>query len=208
MLTIWGRQTSSNVQKVLWAVGELGLPHRRIDAGLQFGVIDTPAYAAMNPNRLVPTIEDDGFVLWESNAIVRYLARRHADAAVPLLPGDPRAAADADRWMDWQMSRIAEPATTLFLGLTRTPPEQRDPVRIAAAQAQLGELYALLDRALGDRPFVAGDRLSMGDIPLGVQVHRWYRLRDRQPDLPRLDAWYRRLAERPAYQAAVIAQMP
>lgn len=208
MLTIWGRATSSNVQKVMWAIGELELPHRRIDAGLAFGVVDTPEYARMNPNRLVPTIEDDGFVLWESNAILRYLARRHAGAARPLLPADPRAAADADRWMDWQLSRVAQPATTVFIGLTRTRPEDRDPAAIAAAQRQLADLYAILDAALAERPFLAGDALSMGDIPLGVMIHRWYKLRDQQPALPHLDAWYRRLAERPAYQSAVMSQMP
>ena len=99
MLKIWGRRNSINVQKVLWCCGELGLPFDRVDAGLQFGVNNTPEYKALNPNGLVPTIDDDGYVRWESHAIVRYLARKHGTGT--LLPQDARAAADADRWMEW-----------------------------------------------------------------------------------------------------------
>src|ERR1700754_387072 len=129
MLKIWGRNTSSNVQKAMWAVGELKLPHERIDVGGAFGKNDEPAYLAMNPNGLVPTLEeDDGFLLWESNSVVRYLASKFG--AGTLEPADLRERASASRWMDWQLSVVGPAIHGLFWGLIRTPPEKRDPAHI------------------------------------------------------------------------------
>lgn len=202
MLKVWGRTTSSNVQKVMWAIGELGIEHQRIDAGRSYGRLDTAEYGALNPNRRIPTIEDDGFVLWESNVIVRYLAARFG--AGTLWPDDLAARAIADQWMDWQQTTLHPDMRTIFWSLVRTPPQERDGAAIAAAVESLKEIWARLDRSLGDRPFVAGDRLTMGDVPLGVLCHRYHALGVERAALPRLEAWYERLTERPAFRAHVM----
>jgi glutathione S-transferase len=202
MLRIWGRTNSSNVQKVLWCCAELGLGHERIDAGRQFGVVDTPEYRRLNPNGLVPTIDDDGFVIWESNAIVRYLAGRYG--AGGLCPEDLQARAAADRWMDWQVTTIGPPVGVVFLGLVRTPPEQRDLPAIREAAATAGEIWRIFDADLADKDYAAGDALTMGDIPLGVMAYRWYQLDVERPELPTLRAWYERLAARPAFREHVM----
>jgi glutathione S-transferase len=145
MLKIWGRTNSVNVKKALWAAEELGLKYERVDAGLQFGVVDTPEYRKLNPNGLVPTIEDDGFVLWESNAIVRYLAAKYG--AGTLWPNDLRQRADADRWMDWAFS-FANAFRPVFWGLIRTPPEKRDLKAIEDGRKKTIELAAIADARL------------------------------------------------------------
>jgi glutathione S-transferase len=202
MLKIWGRVNSTNVKKVLWAVGELGLAHERIDAGGPFGVVGEPAYRAMNPNGKVPTIDDDGFVLWESNAIVRYLAAKHDTGG--LYPADLKVRADAERWMDWGTASFAGPFGQVFLPLVRFAPEKRDPAAIAAAAAECGKLLAIVDQALADKPFLAGDRLTVGDIPLGCAAYGYFNLPIERPSLPNVEAWYQRLTERPAYRDAVM----
>src|SRR5262245_50616582 len=131
MLKVWGRTNSSNVQKVMWAVGELRLTHERIDVGGEYGALDTDAYGKINPNRRIPTIDDDGFVLWESNVIVRYLAAKHG--AGTLWPEALTERAVADQWMDWQQTTLAPDMRTVFWGLVRTPPERRDATLIEAA---------------------------------------------------------------------------
>ncbi|MFM9859806.1 glutathione S-transferase [Pseudoxanthobacter sp. M-2] len=202
MLKIWGRVNSTNVKKVTWLVGELGIAHERIDAGGQFGVVGEPTYRAMNPNGKVPTIDDDGFVLWESNTIVRYLAAKHDTGG--LYPADLRARADAERWMDWTTASFAPPFTNVFLPLVRFPPEKRDPAAIAAAAADCGKLLAIVDEALAGRPFLGGDRLTVGDIPLGCAAYGYFNLPIERPSLPNVEAWYQRLTERKAYQDAVM----
>lgn len=202
MLKIWGRVNSTNVKKVMWVVGELGIAHERIDAGGKFGVVGEPEYRAMNPNGKVPTIEDDGFVLWESNAIVRYLAAKHDTGG--LYPADLKARADAERWMDWATASFAPPFTNVFLPLVRFPPEKRDPAAIAAAAAECGKLLAIVDQALAGRPFLGGDRLTVGDIPLGCAAYGYFNLPIERPSLPNVEAWYQRLTERKAYQDAVM----
>lgn len=197
MLTILGHAASSNVQKVLWCAGELGLPFERRDVGGAFGGNKTPEYLALNPNGLVPTIDDDGFILWESNAIVRYLAAKHG--AGSLYPTDLRVRADADRWMDWQQTTIASPLGVLFRALLRKPAENVAADALDAAREKASSAWGMLDRALGSRAYVAGDALTIGDIALGNAIHRWHRLPIERPDLPRLGAWYARLRERPAY---------
>jgi glutathione S-transferase len=201
MLTIYGRNNSSNVMKVVWAAEEIGVAYVRHDRGGAFGGLDTPEYRAMNPNQKIPTIDDDGFVLWESNAIVRYLGARYGAGGI--WPEDLRVRADADRWMDWQQTTVGPPMGVVFWQNARTPPEKRDPALIAQETEKAGAAWAILDDLLRNRPFVAGDKLTMGDIPAGVHVHRWFALPLKRPDLPALSAWYERLKARSAYRANV-----
>jgi len=202
MIRVWGRANSVNVQKVLWTLGELALPFERIDAGGAFGQVDKPDYRRLNPNGRVPTIEDDGFVLWESNVIVRYLAAKHG--AGRLAPSDGQAHALADQWMDWSLSVLLPIMTPLFWALVRTPPEQRDPAAIARHTQQLGEAMSILDRRLAQSAFVAGPSFSMGDIPVGALTYRWFALDIPRPELPALAEWYARLSERPSYRTTIM----
>jgi len=203
MLKIWGRVNSINVQKVMWLVAELNLPHQRTDAGLQYGTVNEDWYRAMNPNGRVPTIDDEGFILWESNAIVRYLATKHA--AGGLCPADARVRADADRWMDWCTTTIAPVMTPLFWGLIRTPAEKRDPAALEGHRKEMDKLAGVLDAQLADgRAHLCGESLTMGDIPLGCFIYRWYAMPIERAELPHLRAWYERLAARPAFRQHVM----
>ncbi|HYM31259.1 MAG TPA: glutathione S-transferase [Candidatus Cybelea sp.] len=205
MLKIWGRANSINVQKALWCADELGLAYERTDIGGPFGGNKEPAYLKLNPNGLVPTIEDDGFVLWESNTVVRYLSAKHGLGS--LCPADIRARADVERWMDWQLSTINPGMTQIFWGWIRTPPEKRDLAAMEAARVSLSELWARLDGHLRDRAFVGGGAFTMGDIPVGALAYRWFNLPIERPNLPALKAWYERLATRPAYAKNVMIKM-
>ena len=200
MLTIWGRVNSVNVKKALWAAEELGLRYERIDAGMQFGVNKTPEYLAMNPTALVPTIRDDGFVLWESHTIVRYLCAKHAMGT--LYPAGLQARADAERWMDWAFT-LQSGVRDAFWNLIRTPPEKRDLNAVEASRRKSAELLAILDKALSGRPYVSGDHLTMGDIPVGCEVQRWIRLPGERPSFPNVEAWFERLREREPFRKAV-----
>ena len=198
MLKIWGRTNSINVQKVLWCCGELNLKYERVDAGLQFGVNNTPEYKAMNPNGLVPTINDDGFVLWESQAIVRYLARKHGLGT--LCPSDPKACADADRWMDWNATTVWINLRPIFWNLVRTPPEKRDMALVNDSRNKLAASMAILDAHLANRKYVIGDAFTMGDIPLGTSVQRWFNLPIEREPYKNLEAYYKRLQGRAAFK--------
>lgn len=201
MLKIWGRASSSNVMKVLWLCEELGIPFERIDAGGAFGRTREPAYLAMNPNALVPTIEEpDGFTLWESNSILRYLARTHAPGHA-LYPEDFRLAADVDRWMDWQLSALNRPMTTVFFTYVRIPEADRDWPATHKARAEAEDLWHMLDDRLARHPFICGDALTLADIASGVYVHRWFAMPIERAPMPALRAWYDRLLERPGFQA-------
>jgi glutathione S-transferase len=200
MLRIWGRVNSVNVKKALWAIEELGLKYERIDAGMEHGVVKTPEYRKMNPNSLVPTIDDDGFVLWESHAIVRYLAAKHG--AGTLWPVDLKQRADSDRWMDWAYAFQAS-FRTVFWGLVRTPPEKRDMKAIEEARKRCGELLAIPDQYLANRPYFAGNSLTIGDIPLGCHVHLWMRLPIERPAHQNLQRWFDRLCTRAAFKKIV-----
>ncbi|HSA81303.1 MAG TPA: glutathione S-transferase [Geminicoccaceae bacterium] len=202
MLRIWGRTNSINVQKVMWTVGELGLAHERIDAGGAFGGLDTPEYGTLNPNRKVPTIDDDGAVLWESNACVRYLAARYG--AGSLWPEDVKRRGQSDLWMDWQQTTLLPDMTVVFWGLIRTPEAQRDLAAIKVAAERLGATWRVLDQHLATRRFVTGDSLTMGDIPVGAACYRYYGLPIARPQLPNLEEWYERLTERPAFREHVM----
>jgi glutathione S-transferase len=197
MLKIWGRRTSSNVQKVMWAVAELQLAHERIDLGGPFGGNREPAYQALNPNGLVPTLVDDDLVVWESNTIVRYLCARYGPGA--LEPADLKIRALASQWMDWQLSVVGPAISPAFWGLVRTPAQARDLAAISASQRKTSEALAIFDAALGRQPYAAGPAFSMGDIPLGVMVYRYYQLVPEPPKLPNLARWYGSIASRPAF---------
>jgi glutathione S-transferase len=198
MLRIWGRLSSVNVQKVVWCADELGLAYERNDAGGAFGVVQTPAYLKLNPNGLVPVIEDDGFVLYESNAIVRYLAARHAEGS--LWPRDLQLRADADRWMDWQATSYTPAMWGAFMQLVRTPPEKRDAAALEASREKTEKLAAILDRHLKGRDFVAADRFTPADIVVGCATHRWLNLTLLRTPRPEMERWYRSLKARPGAQ--------
>jgi glutathione S-transferase len=205
MLKIWGRNTSINVQKVMWAIGELGIPHERIDVGGAFGRTKEPFYLAMNPNSLVPTLqEDDGFTLWESNSIVRYLAGKHG--AGTLEPADPHERARASQWMDWMLTVCSPAIHPLFWGLIRTPPEQRDHKKIAEARVNVGNVLKMLDVQLGKTAYAAGNTFSMGDIPVGLITYRFRKLvPDRQEfGLDNLERWFLGLEQRKAFQEQIL----
>jgi glutathione S-transferase len=202
MLKLWGRINSINVQKVLWALDELEVPYERTDAGMQFGVVNEPFYRKLNPNGRVPTIEDDGFVLWESNAIVRYLSAKYG--AGTLWPNDPGQRADSDRWMDWATSTVAPAMTPVFWGLIRTPPEKRNMAAIEADAEKAAKAFQVLEQCLDGRDYVGGKSLTMGDIPLGAFMFRWYALELKRPKLARVEAYYQRLQQRPAYRKHVM----
>jgi glutathione S-transferase len=200
MLTIWGRLNSHNVKKVAWFAQEIGLPHVRHDVGGAFGM--DAAYLARNPNALIPTIEDDGLVLWESNAILRYLAARHAPGT-SFWPDDPVARAIGDRWMDWQFS-YADAQRDAFLHLVRRKPEDRDSAVIAASAQACGKAMMIVDNALAQTPWLSGGDFGLGDVPMGVYAHTFFTLDIERPHLPHLRGWYDRLRERPAYVETVM----
>jgi len=194
MLHIWGRLSSLNVRKVVWAAQEVGVPFQRTDAGLSYGVVKTPEYRTMNPNSEVPTIQDGELVLWESNVIVRYLCAKHANGT--LYPQDLPTRFDAERWMDWQQTTFNRFAATAFVQWFRTPAEKRDPNAIAQSVAATQPLLAVLDAHLAHRPYMAGDHFTMADIPLGCDVQRWLGLPEQHPALPNLRRWIAALLAR------------
>jgi glutathione S-transferase len=204
---VWGRNTSSNVMKVLWGLGELGLSFERIDVGGAFGRTDTAEYRAMNPTGLVPTLQEGDFSLWESNAILRYLGQVHA-AGSPLWPEQARARATIDHWMDAQQTLLNRPMSAVFWGLVRTQPDQRDLNAVAAAIEETARAWRMIDAKLSRHAFIAGADFSLCDIPWGVHAHRWFGM-DYQglvrPEMPALRAWYDRLCRRAAYQRHVVA---
>lgn len=201
MLKIWGRNTSSNVQKAMWALAELGVPCERIDVGGPFGKNNEAPYLAMNPNGVVPTLEeDDGYILWESNSIVRYLAAKHGK----LEPADLRIRANAQRWMDWQLSVANAAIFPVFWGLIRTPPEKRDPKSIDDGKAKCLAAAKIMDAQLAKTRFMAGDEFSYGDIPVGPFIYRYFRLVPDRPALPNLERWYKEISARPAFKTHVL----
>jgi glutathione S-transferase len=188
----------------MWAVEEIGLPHERIDIGGPFGKNREPAYLAMNPNGLVPTLEeDDGFLLWESNAIVRYLADKHR--ARMLEPAAPHTRARANAWMDWQLSVLGPAITPCFVGMVRTPPEKRDYAGIENSKKKTTEAFAILDDALARDAFVAGDAFSYGDIPSAVMANRYRQLVPDRPAFKNFERWFAAIAARPAFKNQVAA---
>ncbi|RYF64494.1 MAG: glutathione S-transferase [Comamonadaceae bacterium] len=196
MLRLWGRMSSINVRKVVWAVQELGISVQRTDAGGQFGIVREAHFLGLNPNGLVPLIEDEdtGAVLWESNTIVRYLCARHSMGELY-----PEALPDrfvAEQWMDWQQTTLNPAGRDAFIQWIRTPAAQRNDALIAASVAETEPLMALLDAHLARAPFMAGERFTMADIPVACEIHRWWGLPQERPARPHLERWYSAVSSR------------
>jgi glutathione S-transferase len=198
MLEVWGRKNSSNVIPVLWAVAELGLAHNRHNVGGSFGGLETDAYGAMNPNRTIPTINDDGFVLWESNAIVRHLCRQYG--AGSLWPEKATEVALADQWMEWSKANVMMNLIQVFFALVRSPAESRDAEKVRALVSAVTKTLRLLESHLAGQDFVVGNNLTMGDIPLGAAINKYFVMDIERPSLPNIEAWYARLSEREPYR--------
>lgn len=196
MLRIWGRITSINVQKVVWCADELGLQYERIDVGGAFGGTKTPEYLAMNPNSYVPTIEEDGFTLYESNAIVRYFAARDGEAR--LWPRDLRARADADRWMEWQSNTFTPAMRDAFWQLVRTPEAERDAAAIEKSRSASERLAVILDAQLARNEYLTPNGFTAADLVVGCSAHRWLNLPLQRPKLANLERWYGLIKSRPA----------
>lgn len=201
MLRVWGRKNSINVQKVMWCVGELGLEHERIDAGLQYGVVNEDSYRDLNPNALVPTLEDGDLTVWESHAVVRYLCATYSNG--DMWPEDPAARSVADRWMDWLYTHFFLPHRVVFWGLIRTPEADRDMDAIRNQIKEGGERLKVLDAQLEGKSFIAGEALTIGDVPMGCMAHRWFTMDIDRPSLPNVETWVARLRERPAFHEHV-----
>ena len=204
LLQIWGRISSINVKKVVWAAQELGLNFDRHEAGGVHGVVKTPAYVALNPNSQIPVMEDDDYVLWESNVITRYLCAKHSPGN--LYPSGLQERFDAERWMEWQQTTVNPASRNGFWHLIRLPADQRDPALIAQSNAAVELLMAILDAHLSSRSFMVGERFTMADIPLGCEVHRWFGLPQTRIKRPNIERWFTALAERPA--AKGVLDMP
>jgi glutathione S-transferase len=205
MLRIWGRATSSNVQKVLWCCDELRLAYDRIDAGREFGQVDGRSYRALNPNGLVPTLIDGDTVVWESNAIMRYLCNRYGGEH--LYPTDPAARAVVDQWLDWQLTTLAPAIGPVFWALIRPPAGGPDMAVVAKQVVKLGQVWTLLDAHLAHRPYVTGTALSIADLAMGNSARRWFAFDLERPDLPNLEAWFARLGERPGFRSHVMTRV-
>jgi glutathione S-transferase len=203
MITIWGRATSSNVQTVMWALAELGIAHERIDAGGPFGGLDTPEFAAMNPNRLVPVLRDEGEYIWESAAIVRYLGARYGSEQ--FWPTDPLNRAKLDQWSDWTKTTLV-PAflTNVFSPMMRNKPGERDEAALAKGVENLAKVMRIFDKRLSEGDYLGGDEPCFADIVAGVLLYRYFTLEIERPDLPDLSAYYERLTKRPAYARHVM----
>lgn len=200
-ITIWGRLSSCNVQKAVWLLEELALPYEQIPTGGDFGGLDDSAYRAMNPHGKVPTLKDGEVVVWESEAILRYLAARYG--APDFWAEDPAARAAVDQWLAWTGTSLYRYWIDLFWRLVRTPPAQQDTALIETLRRRTAEHYSFLDGQLAERPFIAGDAFSLADIAAGMTLYRWYEMPVERPALENLRAWYERLRERPAYRKAV-----
>ena len=202
MIKIWGRTDSSNVQKVLWCCGELGLEFERLDWGGKFGGNKDKEYIAMNPNGLVPTIKDGDFILWESNSIMRYLNAKYGSGK--LLPSSHEGMANANRWMDWQLSAFNGYIVPLFVATIRTPAEKRDPQAIQAASEKTAKAWQMVEDQLAKSAYLGGEEFSLGDIPLGVWAYRWFNLPIERPQQPNIERWYERLKQRKPYQTHIM----
>ena len=201
MLTVWGRNNSTNVKKVLWCLEELGVSYERIDVGGQYGKLNDPLYRSLNPNGLIPCLQDGDFVLWESNTIVRYLAAQYGGNSLYLPEAKPRAA--AEKWMDWATSSVVEPFKAVFIGLVRTAPELQDRAKIAQGIEQLNTLMAIADEALSKQTYLSGDKFGIGDIPLGCLAYAWFYLFFELSELPHLQRWSQGLTHRAAFQKVI-----
>src|SRR5664279_607046 len=203
MLTVWGRRSSFNVQKVMWLIGELGLAQEHIDAGGKFGGLDTPWFLAMNPHGRVPVIREDDAIVWESHAILRYLAARHGEEN--FWSPDPATRAGIDGWMDWtQTSLQPDFLEGVFWGFFRTPEDKRNWPAIRASLSRCVRHFEKLDRLLQGRAFLLGDTLTLADITAGTSLYRYFELEIERPKLAQVERWYHRLRERPPFREHVM----
>ena len=200
-ITVWGRLNSCNVQKVIWALEELNLSYDHVPLGGSFGGLDDPAYRAMNPNGKVPTLRDGDLVVWESHAIIRYLAGAYS--ARGLWPDDPRLRAAADQWTDWTATTFQPAWIGLFWLVVRTPAEKHDRAAIDRAHKASLAAFDVLERRLGEAPYLGGRQLTYADIAAGVAMYRWITMPIARPAMPNVLAWYKRLTDRPPYKKAV-----
>jgi glutathione S-transferase len=199
MLKIWGRNTSINVQKVMWAVSELGLPHERIDVGGAFGKNNEAPYLAMNPNGRVPTLVDGDYVLWESNSVMRYLCTAYGQGS-PIYPTSPKARAGVDRWLDWTLSTLQPVDRPVFWALVRTAPEKRDMVAIQKDVDAEAVVWRIVEAQLATRRFIEGDQFTIADIALGAYARRWLGVEGvTKPNLPNVERWFAQFAARPGF---------
>ncbi len=198
-LTVWGRLNSINVQKVLWLCEDIQLPFHRIDAGMEFGVNKTEDYKSKNPNGLVPTIDDDGFILWESHAIMRYLARKY-DQSHSLYPADLQSSAKIDQWLDWYNTVGWPPMRNLFWGWIRTPVAERNLEELEKIRQSFILIATILDQQLSQTPYIAGQHFTIADIPMALLCYRWFNLPVERPTMKHLEAWYTKVQGRPGYQ--------
>jgi glutathione S-transferase len=202
MLQIWGRANSINVQKVMWAVSELGLEHVRHDAGGRAGGLDTPEFGAMNPHRTIPVIDDDGVIVWESGAIIRYLSAKYG--ASDFWPEDPAERARIDQWAEWASTTLQPVFLRLFQAVAKTPPQRQNVQRVINILQRVSGLYHRLDMHLADRAYIAGDNFTFADIVAGASLYRYYAIQlPARPDLPNLKAWHDRLREREPFRQHV-----
>ena len=198
MLKIWGRRNSFNVQKVTWLIDELGLSHEHIPAGGKFGGLDNPEFLMMNPHGRIPCILDDETVVWESHAILRYLAARYGHPTFWSI--DARERAQIDEWMDWLQTTLQPDFLTgVFWGFYRTPESQRDWNAIRKYIERTNNYFQLLDSILENRLFLSGNAIGLADISVGTTLYRYFSLEIERPKLPNVEHWYKRLQERSAY---------
>ncbi|WP_323836275.1 glutathione S-transferase family protein [Photorhabdus africana] len=205
MLTIWGRKNSSNVKKVLWCLKELNVPYNQVDIGGKFGKLDDPQYLKMNPNGKIPCLQEGDFILWESNAIVRYLAAKFGKDV--LYPQDLQERANADKWMDWVGSHLFPHIKQLMIGFIRTPEAERDQKQIEQTQAEIEKLMEVLDNTLAEQKYLSGDKFGMADIALGPMIYPWLNIPIKRPSLPNIERWYQLMAERPAFKEIVMIEL-
>jgi len=201
MVTIWGRRNSANVVKVLWLCDEIELKFERKDVGGPFGGLDSPAFLALNPNGVIPVIEDGDTVVWESHAVLRYLATKYGPPSI--YPPEPAARSHVERWLDWHVSTLAPVINPVFVGLYRTPPEKRDEIALASQIARLSTTMIWLDRQMANRPYVAGHALTIADLAFGNSIWRWLAFAIERPPTPHLEAWQARVGERPGHRAHI-----
>lgn len=205
-MRLLGFPASHNVQKVLWTCGEIGLDYAWEDWAGPNANAHLPEFTALNPNRRVPVIvEDDGTVLWESHSITRYLCAKHARGT--LWPEDDAVRASAERWMDWQLGMVGPTMAPVYNTLIRTAPAGRNQAVVDAGMARLTDLYAVLDGYLANSAYVAGDGLTMGDIPIGISTWRWFAMPVERPDFPNVARWFETLKDRPAYREHIMRDL-
>ncbi|WP_445494159.1 glutathione S-transferase family protein [Photorhabdus sp. SF281] len=205
MLTVWGRKNSSNVKKVLWCLKELNVPYNQIDVGGKFSKLDDPQYLKMNPNGQIPCLQEDDFILWESNAIVRYLAAKFGEQV--LYPQDLQERANADKWMDWVGSHLFPCIKQLVLGFIRTPEAERDQKQIEQTLTDIARLMKVVDNTLAEQEFLSGDKFGIADIAFGPMIYPWLNIPIQRPSRPNIERWYQLMAVRPAFKEIVMIEL-